>query len=185
MGITQLQKVYDKYKVHTDTGYGDKGTVHDYINIYSGYIDKSSCKVLLEVGVNKGHSIKMWEEYLPASEIIGVDINLSRCEFSFQNAKLIECDATSENLLNYVKNKTFDIIIDDGSHILEHQIKTFELLFPLLNKGGYYFIEDVISGNNERVLLSFLKSQNVEYKIFRPIEKTGRYDDILILIYKQ
>jgi demethylmacrocin O-methyltransferase len=37
---------------------------------------------------------------------------------------------------------TFDLIVDDGSHINEHVIKTFEILFPKLKKGGIYVVED-------------------------------------------
>ncbi len=36
----------------------------------------------------------------------------------------------------------FDIIVDDGSHINKHVITTFNILFPLLNHGGLYVIED-------------------------------------------
>jgi hypothetical protein len=35
-----------------------------------------------------------------------------------------------------------DIIIDDGSHINEHVIETFKILFPKLKDGGIYVIED-------------------------------------------
>ena len=45
------------------------------------------------------------------------------------------------DLANYIKHD-FDIIIDDGSHFNNHQIKTFEHLFKFLNFGGYYVIED-------------------------------------------
>jgi hypothetical protein len=37
----------------------------------------------------------------------------------------------------------FDIIIDDGSHIMDHQIVTLNRLFKHLNDGGIYIIEDV------------------------------------------
>jgi len=36
-----------------------------------------------------------------------------------------------------------DIIVDDGSHLNHHVIHTFEYLFPKLNDGGVYAIEDV------------------------------------------
>ena len=35
-----------------------------------------------------------------------------------------------------------DIIVDDGSHLNEHVIETFEVLFPLLKDGGIYVVED-------------------------------------------
>ncbi len=38
---------------------------------------------------------------------------------------------------------SLDIIIDDGSHINEHVIETFKMLFPLLKDGGLYVIEDI------------------------------------------
>ena len=41
-----------------------------------------------------------------------------------------------DNILS--KFHKLDIIIDDGSHLNKHQVKSFELLFPYLNKGGYY-----------------------------------------------
>jgi 23S rRNA U2552 (ribose-2'-O)-methylase RlmE/FtsJ len=179
-----LQEVYEKYRVNSDSGGGDKGTLHDYIGIYSDHINKNNCKTLLEIGVHKGYSIKMWEEYLPESKIVGVDIDLSQCQFSFNKAKLIECDATSEEFLDLINGETFDVIIDDGSHKLHHQINSFELLFPVLNKGGCYFIEDIISGDNEKLLLDHLNNSGVKYKLFRPIEKSGRYDDIIVAVFK-
>ena len=182
--MNTLQEVYEKYKVDSDSGGGDKGTVHDYIGIYSDYIDKNNCKSLLEIGVHKGYSIKMWEEYLSESKIVGVDIDLSQSQFSFDRARLIQCDATSEDLLDLIEGETFDVIIDDGSHKLQHQIKSFELLFPTLNKGGHYFIEDIISGNDEKSLLNYLDICKIKYKLFRPIEVSGRYDDVIIVVFK-
>ncbi len=36
-----------------------------------------------------------------------------------------------------------DIVLDDGSHVGSHQRTSFETLFPLLNEGGIYLIEDL------------------------------------------
>ena len=38
----------------------------------------------------------------------------------------------------------FDYIIDDGSHIREHQILTASVLLPFVKPNGLYFIEDRI-----------------------------------------
>ena len=42
-----------------------------------------------------------------------------------------------------VQEKAFDVIIDDGSHLNQHQIFTFETLYPFVKDGGVYVIEDV------------------------------------------
>lgn len=39
----------------------------------------------------------------------------------------------------------FDIIIDDGSHIGTEQIATFNNLWPSLNPGGWYVVEDLFA----------------------------------------
>jgi hypothetical protein len=37
----------------------------------------------------------------------------------------------------------WDIIIDDGSHLPEHQLVSFTALFPFVRPGGVYVIEDI------------------------------------------
>jgi hypothetical protein len=36
-----------------------------------------------------------------------------------------------------------DIVLDDGSHVARHQRASFEVLFPLLEVGGLYVVEDL------------------------------------------
>ena len=36
----------------------------------------------------------------------------------------------------------FDIIIEDGSHRVEHQLASFDFLFPTLSDHGVYVVED-------------------------------------------
>ena len=36
-----------------------------------------------------------------------------------------------------------DIVIDDGSHINQHVIESFQILFPHLSRRGFYWIEDL------------------------------------------
>jgi hypothetical protein len=37
---------------------------------------------------------------------------------------------------------SLDVVIDDGSHLIEHQIVSFNFLFPRLSDHGIYVIED-------------------------------------------
>ena len=38
---------------------------------------------------------------------------------------------------------TFDVIIDDGSHLVDHIIGSFEILWPKVKSKGFYCIEDL------------------------------------------
>ena len=46
----------------------------------------------------------------------------------------------------YLNKKFFDIIIDDASHRSKDQITSFKYLFPYVNSGGLYVIEDLHVG---------------------------------------
>jgi|LauGreDrversion4_2_1035121.scaffolds.fasta_scaffold00402_2 predicted O-methyltransferase YrrM len=176
-----LNNIYQKYKMN-DCG-GDKGTLHSYIPIYEKYLEDNRENIcLLEIGVYEGHSLKMWQEYFKNSKIIGIDIDLNRFKFSNENLEVYECDATDpQKLMSLFKDIQFDYIIDDGSHSLEHQIKSFEILFPLLKQGGFYFIEDIF--NIETSWQAF-KNLHENAKIIDLRRQKNRFDDVLVVIQK-
>jgi len=96
-------------------------------------------------GYITGASLFMWQEYFPEAQIFALD---NRPE-TFINEGRIQsfyCDQGNEDSFNAATNITgggFDLIIDDGSHIPEHQILSTKMLVPLLNEGGIYVAEDV------------------------------------------
>jgi len=108
---------------------------------------------ILEIGVERGYSIRLWNKYFPNSTIYGVD-NGRICNKSTMES-LNECDgivtdyldqSNREDLQKFIDKHggDFDIIIDDGFHYQEHQQISFGFLFPYLKPGGVYIIEDVI-----------------------------------------
>ena len=50
-------------------------------------------------------------------------------------------NSLSNNLLS--KKNNFDIIIEDASHMLKDQILSLFMLFPLLNSGGLFIVEEL------------------------------------------
>jgi hypothetical protein len=118
-----------------------------YQPILSNYIDKPI--KYLEIGVFNGGSIKACREvFKNATCILGLDIN-PRCQ-EYQNEKenlFVEIgNATDSKFIEYITKKygTFDVILDDGSHVNKDVINSFELLFPLLNDNGIYIVEDTV-----------------------------------------
>ena len=108
---------------------------------------------VLEIGIGGyndprrgGESLRMWKAYFRKSQIHGLDIHDKRyhTERRITTHQASQVDgpflrALSQNVGG------FDIVIDDGSHINQHVIETFEILFPLLKPDGIYAIEDLQS----------------------------------------
>ncbi len=119
-----------------------------YDRIFLPYRDKPI--KLLEIGVNRGRSAAVWEEYFPNAELFGIDIRPKeeqqrRLKVKLSRTQLDVVDQSDASaLIAYAEeNGPFDIIIDDGSHITSHQILSFEALWAYLNIGGTYVVEDV------------------------------------------
>jgi Clostridial hydrophobic W len=100
---------------------------------------------LLEIGVYNGASLKTWEEYFPNTSVIGVDIVSASKRYELGRIKIELADQSNVEELTSVaiKHGPFDIIIEDGSHLWEHQITSLRTLFPFLKNGGLYIVEDL------------------------------------------
>lgn len=100
-----------------------------------------------------GGSLILWDKYFrKKANIIGWDIDVSQARCPdikvFETNSLIEVKLreTLASTLGYCKKQGcegIDIFIDDGLHTPESQIKTFKTIFPALNQGGLYVIEDI------------------------------------------
>ena len=131
----------------------DKWGGHWYTQHYELYFKNIRKKKLniLEIGVGGesnpnegGASLRMWKEYFPNSYLYGIDI-YDKSSLQEKRITIFKGSQADEDFLKKVCTKIsdIDIIIDDGSHINEHVITSFETLFPFLKKGGYYAIEDI------------------------------------------
>ena len=117
-----------------------------YYNFYFSSIRDNNLNVL-EIGVERGSSLKMQKEYFKNSNIYGIEKNISVVDKDLVKECIIfEGDQTDIKFLKKVCDSVedgFDIIIDDGSHITSDQVETFEYLFKKMNSGGIYIIEDL------------------------------------------
>lgn len=100
---------------------------------------------LLEIGVAHGASVKTWEEYFLNAKIIGADIVPSSKLYEHGRiiVELIDQSNIEDLVSVAVKHGPFDIIIEDGSHLWEHQITSLRTLFPFLKSDGIYVVEDL------------------------------------------
>lgn len=120
---------------------------HDYLRFYETFMAplRASSITILEIGVYQGASLQMWRDYFPNARIVGVDI-VPACKALESERVHIEI-ADQSNLEHLaalaLEHGPFDIIIEDGSHMWDHQITSLRALFPFLRSGGYYVVEDL------------------------------------------
>ncbi len=144
-GLSSLNRLGKIYKT-------DKIDGHFYTKHYASHFKRFRLKrvKVLEIGVGGynhptqgGNSLRMWKKYFPFGKIFAIDI-FDKSQLEEGRIKIFCGSQVDHPFLDDVIKKTgsLDIIIDDGSHINEHVIETFKKLFPVLNDGGIYVIED-------------------------------------------
>ena len=131
----------------------DKISGHKYHLIYDFFFKSlyNQTGSLLEIGIQKGESLRMWHELFANMNIYGADMDsFSINDIQKQGDKLDRLTLLSnikqgENIdeLDKVDIPELRIVIDDASHYPPHQIETFNKLFPRLESGGLYIIEDI------------------------------------------
>lgn len=121
---------------------------HHYIPLYDKYFDIFRNRQIrfLEIGVSKGGSLQMWRQYFGDQAIIfGIDINPECYKYNGHSAQVRIGSQVDENFLMSVVSEMggIDIVLDDGSHRMEHIEASLNILFPKLNNSGIYLIEDL------------------------------------------
>ncbi|GBE98063.1 class I SAM-dependent methyltransferase [Microcystis aeruginosa NIES-298] len=147
-----IQEKYEHNSELLDFFANNKGAVvhkwHHYIPLYDRYFSSFRGQKVrfLEIGVSNGGSLQMWRKYFGDDAIIfGIDIN-PNCEKLNGLAGQVRIGSQADHcfLESVVKEMGgIDIILDDGSHRMEHIPATLSYLFPHLSYGGIYMIEDL------------------------------------------
>lgn len=117
-----------------------------YMDAYEDHFAKVRLKVktVMEIGVQEGGSLKMWRDYFPGANIVGIDITPDCLRFKESRIDVIMGDQSDKIFLaEFAKDHRFDIIVDDGGHKMKHQLRSFNHLWPIVNPGGWYVIEDL------------------------------------------
>ena len=117
---------------------------HGYMPHYADHFRSLRSKAvhLLEIGVHQGASLRMWAAAFSheGTQIEGVDVDPSCAELVFMDA----CIQVTIGDIKTVDTAlaTYDIIIDDGSHLGEDIVHAFNRFWDRLESGGWYVIED-------------------------------------------
>jgi cephalosporin hydroxylase len=129
----------------------DQKLIHKWVHyfpIYERHLApfRNRTITVLEIGVFKGGSLQMWQRFLgPMATIVGIDINPECKQHEEPGIHVRIGDQSDPKFLQSLIDEfgTFDIVIDDGSHRMQHLLKSFEFLYPRIAKNGLYIAEDL------------------------------------------
>ena len=132
----------------TDKAMAGNRYTRDYETYMAPHRQDTVC--LLELGIFKGGSIRMWRDYFPNGLIVGADQRPDYVEAFDEDDRVVAVQAKfdlDEALEAFVEtlhglNTKFDFIIDDADHRARVQKAVFKALWGLLKPGGVYFCED-------------------------------------------
>lgn len=98
---------------------------------------------VLEIGVDQGGSLEMWQELFPDGLVAGADRNPGA---HWPDGTLrIVAGQDSPDLAEAARAASpggYDLVVDDASHDGKLSAETFRLLWPLVRSGRWYVLED-------------------------------------------
>lgn len=107
----------------------------------------SSMRYLNLVYYKPGAFIIARGDYFSKWNIVGIDIQPESQFYDDIITTLLGNSTVKKNIDALLKDKMFNIIIDDGSHEDYYQLNTLLNLYPYVKPGGYYIIEDISTNN--------------------------------------
>jgi hypothetical protein len=178
-----------------DNSRSDKNTIHSYLPLYEKLLTskKETAKRVLEVGIWRGGSIKLWKDFFTNAVVHGVDIiDINTVWSEIKNNRGIvlhtstnayDSDFVTTNFLN--QNIKFDFLLDDGPHTLESMKQFIRLYSQLMADDGILIIEDVQAWEWIDVLKNEVPEHLKEFvNVYDLRPNKARYDDIVFTIDK-
>jgi GR25 family glycosyltransferase involved in LPS biosynthesis/cephalosporin hydroxylase len=190
--ILAMFKPKNELEMLIDSSRSDKNTTHSYLDLYNTLLlpKKNTTKNVLEVGIQRGGSIRLWSDFFTNAHVYGVDVMDERYVWEGIRKNNITLYTSTDGYdKNFVKtafsNIRFDFMLDDGPHTLESMIQFIELYSPLMTQDGILIIEDVqswdwidiLTKETPEELKKFVKSYDLR-------KNKNRYDDIVFTIDK-
>jgi hypothetical protein len=143
LGLRHQTDKADRY--HTFCG-------RSYLDVYETYFApiRDQVRGVLELGVYRGSSLKVWRDYFRNASVIGIDQDPQANQFYGERISVILGHQCDPQVLHRARaaaaaaaDTAFDIIIDDGSHLVEHMLGSLDAAWGHLKPGGLYTIEDL------------------------------------------
>ena len=129
------------------TSFKGVGYLNEYVKVLGPRLAEMS--LVVELGVAEGASLLAWSRLCPAARCLGIDLDpsptlaatLERLNLD-DRVSVLRCDHNDVDAIDAAIAAAPDLIVDDGSHLLEPTRRCFFRLFQRLAPGGWYCVED-------------------------------------------
>ena len=187
--LKSLEQLYNETKVGL---WSDKGTDHSYIKLYSEILApyRNRARRVLEIGILGGESLRMWEFYFLNAQVHGSELSTRPID-GMANLEPMIAEGTHNIHIFDATNKIqvdkefigmrFNVVIDDASHVLEHQLAIYQNMKPYLAKGAIYIIEDVDKIDEVRSIFENI-DKDKKITIYDRRHIKNRFDDVVVTI---
>lgn len=151
---------------------------HGYTEYYEDWLLRYKSPKILEIGSWHGASTRMFNEFYNGEcEIWTYDISYTEYWYD-EKPNVHNFTGDQDNLSDWEcffneAGDSFDIIIDDGSHLPKHQMHTLYWLHNKLTTNGIYIIEDLHTYSWDKLSnspLYFLNFWNRDNEYLTPAE---------------
>jgi cephalosporin hydroxylase len=95
---------------------------------------------ILEIGISHGGSLQLWKKYFGDKvNIYAIDINPQCKKLEEERVQIFIGSQSDPRFLQEVLKELpeMDIIQDDGGHVMDQQIISFENLYLHVKEGGF------------------------------------------------
>jgi hypothetical protein len=150
---------------------------HNYSRVYAHYLGpiRWSLNKLLEIGIFRGESVRMWEMYFsrPEVDLHFIDINPGKIGYNSTRSHYHFMSQIDKPKLRELGQQfgPFDVIIDDAGHFSEQIISSFQSLFEFVKPGNLFLtIIGILTRKNTTFYLLFSRNYSCKLLIFHKLE---------------
>lgn len=184
-----LRDILGRYEARDNAAGTDKACWHSYGPLYEQLLApyRESARDVLEIGVYSGASVAAWADYFEDARVDGADIDLTRLKFGVDHPRiryhLVDC--TLPDAPERLGGKRYDVIVEDASHLPDHQVATADIFAPHIGPGGIYVLEDIAGQHAPRVrqgleAVALKHGLQLEWHDLRHLN--GVFDDIVAVL---
>lgn len=182
-GSLKQNSPYYSWQSHTYADFYSRLYSHCRNNIKNVFecgigTNNPNLKSNMTINGKPGASLRVWRDYFPQAQVIGVDID-KNILFEEERIKTFFVDQTDidsiRNFWNKVKLSDFDLMVDDGLHNFTAGITLFKNSIDRLAADGIYVIEDVSLKDLEKYLEWFKANDHysVDYVLLKRLNKSA------------